>query len=92
MLILHFEDLKAMAKASAEKPYTPTAVPAPELIDKITYDEHWTSFQEKTDIFDGKKHLCNCFTLGDIFLSRVVFISEMIKTTLKNCLLVMRFF
>lgn len=36
-----YEDLKNLAKTSAGKPYTPPDVPAPELIDKITYDQHW---------------------------------------------------
>ncbi|ASM51950.1 periplasmic glucans biosynthesis protein [Pseudoalteromonas espejiana DSM 9414] len=64
-----FEDLKAMAKASAEKPYTPTAVPAPELIDKITYDEHWKiRFKEGETLYpNGKKAPLQLFYPGRYF-------------------------
>ncbi|MEL0631189.1 glucan biosynthesis protein [Pseudoalteromonas carrageenovora] len=64
-----FEDLKAMAKASAEKSYTPTAVPAPELIDKITYDEHWKiRFKEDETLYpNGKKAPVQLFYPGRYF-------------------------
>lgn len=64
-----FEDLKALAKASAEKPYTPTKVPAPELIDKITYDEHWKiRFKEDETLYpSGKKAPVQLFYPGRYF-------------------------
>ena len=64
-----FEDLKALAKASAEKPYTPTAVPAPGLIDKITYDEHWKiRFKEDETLYpNGKKAPVQLFYPGRYF-------------------------
>ncbi|MEN8637286.1 MULTISPECIES: glucan biosynthesis protein [Pseudoalteromonas] len=64
-----FEDLKALAKASAEKPYTPTKVPAPKLIDKITYDEHWKiRFKEDETLYpSGKKAPVQLFYPGRYF-------------------------
>ena len=64
-----FEDLKAMAKASAKKPYTPVEVPAPELIDKITYDEHWKiRFKEDETLYlNGKKAPVQLFYPGRYF-------------------------
>jgi len=51
-----FEDLKALAKASAAKPYSATKVPAPKLIDKITYDQHWKiRFKEEETLYPGGK-------------------------------------
>lgn len=49
-----FEDLKALAKDSAAKPYSETVVPSPELIDKISYDHHWKiSFKEDESLYPG---------------------------------------
>ena len=64
-----FEDLKAMAKASAKKPYTPVEVPAPELIDKITYDEHWKiRFKEDETLYpNGEKAPVQLFYPGRYF-------------------------
>ena len=47
-----FEDLKALAKASANTPYSPSVNPAPELIDKMTYDQHWKiRFKEEETLY-----------------------------------------
>ena len=71
-----FEDLKAMAKASAKKPYTPVEVPAPELIDKITYDEHWKiRFKEDETLYpNGKKAPVQLFYPGRYFPEPVLHI------------------
>ena len=64
-----FEDLKALAKTSAAKPYSPAVVPAPELIDKITYDQHWKiSYKEEETIYpNGKKAPVQFFYPGRYF-------------------------
>ena len=52
-----FEDLKALAKASASKPYSPPMVPAPDIIDKITYDQHWKiRFKEEETLYPSGKN------------------------------------
>ncbi|MGB5445229.1 MAG: glucan biosynthesis protein [Psychromonas sp.] len=64
-----FEDLKALAKASAEKPYSATVVAAPELIDKIDYDQHWKiRFKEDQSLYpDGKNAPVQLFYPGRYF-------------------------
>ena len=64
-----FEDLKALAKASAGEPYSRAVVPAPELIDKITYDEHWKiRFKEEETLYpSGKKAPVQFFYPGRYF-------------------------
>ncbi|MBU2976878.1 glucan biosynthesis protein [Alteromonas sp. C1M14] len=64
-----FDDLKAMAKASASQPYHPTTVPAPDLIDKIGYDQHWKiRFKEDESLYaDSKKSPIQLFYPGRYF-------------------------
>ncbi|WP_409439593.1 glucan biosynthesis protein [Psychromonas sp. GE-S-Ul-11] len=64
-----FEDLKALAKEAASKPYSPSVNPAPELIDKMTYDQHWKiSFKnEKTLYPSGKNSPVQLFYPGRYF-------------------------
>jgi len=55
--VFTFEDLKALAKASAGNPYSPAVVPNPELIDKITYDQHWKiRFKEDETLYPSGKN------------------------------------
>ena len=64
-----FEDLKALAKASAAEPYSAPVVPAPELIEKIGYDQHWRiRFKEDKSLYpDGKKAPVQFFYPGRYF-------------------------
>jgi glucans biosynthesis protein len=64
-----FEDLKALAKASAAKPYSAPVVPAPELIEKIDYDQHWRiRFKEDESLYpSGKKAPVQFFYPGRYF-------------------------
>ncbi|RBW47365.1 glucan biosynthesis protein D [Psychromonas sp. B3M02] len=52
-----FEDLKALAKSSAAQPYSPPVNPAPELIDKMTYDQHWKiRFKDEKTLYPSGKN------------------------------------
>ncbi|MGX9419196.1 glucan biosynthesis protein [Vibrio sp. WJH972] len=64
-----FEDLKALAKASAEKPYSAPVVPSRELIEKIDYDQHWKiRFKEDESLYaSGKKAPIQLFYPGRYF-------------------------
>jgi len=64
-----FEDLKALAKASAAEPYSAPVVPSPELIEKIGYDQHWRiRFKEDKSLYpDGRKAPVQFFYPGRYF-------------------------
>ncbi|CAA0078872.1 Glucans biosynthesis protein D [Zhongshania aliphaticivorans] len=68
-----FEDLKALAKSSASKPYSPSVNPAPELIDKMTYDQHWKiRFKEEEALYpSGKNAPVQLFYPGRYFPDQV---------------------
>ncbi|MEG3753729.1 glucan biosynthesis protein [Psychromonas arctica] len=64
-----FEDLKGLAKASAASPYSPPVVPATDLIDKITYDQHWKiRFKDEKTLYpNGTKAPVQFFYPGRYF-------------------------